>query len=109
LKGSRPSQRKQARFWNEVEGETSDLIQHTAPRPDEIENAPEQQEAPTPRVARPKRASASGPRKVKTVKTARADEPKPRSAKVARKNAQGPRKPVSRPSQRGYKWPAAGE
>lgn len=109
LHGSRPSQRKQARFWNEVENETSSLIEHTSAHPEQEVSEPAPQAAPVRRAARPPKAGASGPQKVKTVKTARADDVKPRSAKVARKNAQGPRKPVTRPSRRGYKWPTAGE
>ena len=113
LKGSRPSQRKQAQFWHGVEGETSDLLsnvstpQESGEAPAETEEVP--QVRPTARPARPRKPSASGARKVKTVKTVRADDAKPHSAKVARKNAQGPQKPVTRPSRRGYKWPAAGE
>jgi hypothetical protein len=111
LKGSRPSQRKQARFWNEVEEESSSLISHS-PYSEQAENAsaPPPQRAPAPRATGPKRGNASEAPRVKRVKTERAEDAKPHSAKVARKNAQGARhKNVSRPSRRGYKWPAAGE
>jgi hypothetical protein len=46
------------------------------------------------------------------VKTARADKPKAQTnkGKAGKKKARsGPQKTVIYPSQRGYKWPAAGE
>ena len=114
LKGPRPVQRKQARFWNEVEGETGELLSHasTPPTPEEgslPQDQPVEPKKAAPRAARPKKPGESRVRTVKTVKTARAEGAKPYSDKVARKNARGPQKPVTRPSQRGYKWPAAGE
>ena len=113
LKGSRPSQRKQAQFWSGVEGETSGLLSNVS-TPQENGEAQVEAEAvpqvrPTARPARPRKPSASGVRKVKTVKTVRADDAKPHSAKVARKNTQGAPRSATRPSRRGYKWPTAGE
>ena len=114
LKGPRPAQRKEARFWNGVEGETSELLAKVAP-PQTPEESPLPQEQPveekkTPtRAARPKKPGESRTRKVKTVKSVRSEDAKPLSAKVARKNARGPQQPVTRPSRRGYKWPTAGE
>lgn len=117
LKGSRPSQRKQARFWNDVEEETSTLLPQPSKHVEnsEPEGPPVSQAmpAPTTRPVRSTRSRAqtdSKPRKVKTVKTARAEDTGPRGekAKAAKKKAHG-QGPVIRPSQRGYKWPAAGE
>ena len=114
LKGSRPSQRKQARFWNGVEGESQTLLSNDPTVSGKEESLTPQPEAaettkPASRAARPKRPGESRAHKVKTVKTARAEGAKPHTDKVARKNARGPQKPVTRPSQRGYKWPTAGE
>lgn len=107
LKGSRPQQRKQARFWTEVEEESTGLI---PPAPThEPETEPITQEKPT-RPARPRKQPESKERKVKTVKTtrARAGAPKADKAKTGKKRS-GPQGPVIRPSQRGYKWPTTGE
>jgi hypothetical protein len=114
LKGPRPVQRKEARFWNGVEGETSELLSNvsTSQTPEEQplpQEQPGAQKRPPTRAARPKKPGESRAHKVKTVKTARADGAKPFSDKVARKNARGPQQPVTRPSRRGYKWPTAGE
>lgn len=110
LKGSRPSQRRQAAFWNDVEDKTSELLSQVSAPPEHDEAPAEAEPAePAPKAARPRKPGTSGVRKVKTVKTTRAEDAKPRTAKVARKNAQGPQKPVTRPSRRGYKWPASGE
>jgi hypothetical protein len=108
LKGSRPAQRKQARFWNDVEDQTSALLANVA-SPAAAESLPQDQPAARKPAARPKKPGQSRARKMKTVKTARAESPRPQSEKVARKNAHKPPKPVIRPSQRGYKWPDAGE
>ncbi|HEY0753401.1 MAG TPA: hypothetical protein VGD98_05515 [Ktedonobacteraceae bacterium] len=115
LKGSRPSQNKQANFWNGVEEQTGELLANAPTLNKAPEAAPEGdqvsvQETAAPRIARPQKPGASRIRKVKTVKTTRAENEKPRTAKVARKNAQSPQKPpVTRPSRRGYKWPAVEE
>ncbi|HEX7735915.1 MAG TPA: hypothetical protein VF458_13695, partial [Ktedonobacteraceae bacterium] len=111
LKGSRPAQRKQARFWNDVEGQTSELLSQIADEPQEGSAEPLPHDpastpaAPARKPARPKKPGESRIRKVKTVKTTHAEESKSRTAKVARKNTQGPRKQTTRPSQRGYQWP----
>jgi len=114
LKGSRPSQRKQATFWSGVEGQTSELLANVSTPQEDAEQADAQEQevppkAPATRPARPRKPGESRVRTVKTVKTARAEDAKPHTDKVARKNARGPQKPVTRPSRRGYKWPAAGE
>jgi len=117
LKGSRPAQRRAARFWTEVEDETQALLSHTPALPEQEEPPapPTAQEvlAPrAPRPARPRKQPASQTGKVKMVKTARADKPKAQTSegKAGKKKARGgPQKTVIYPSQRGYKWPAAGE
>lgn len=114
LKGSRPAQRKAAHFWTEVENETQALLSHTPALPEQEEPmAPfTVREVPAPRSARPRKQPASPTRKVKMVKTTRADGPKAHTSKekAGKKKARGgPQKTVIYPSQRGYKWPAAGE
>ena len=112
LKGSRPAQRKQARFWTGVEEETTSLMQQI-PETQEIQEPvelPTIQEEPAAKTPRPRKRPESAARKVKTVKTARAEDTAPRAekGKVGKKKAHGPQGPVTRPSQRGYKWPTAG-
>ncbi len=117
LKGPRPAQRKAARFWTDVENETQALLSHTPSPPEQEEPMapPARQEIPapqSPRPARPRKQPESQPRKVKMVKTTRASEQKPRDGKAKggkTKAGGGPHNPVIYPSQRGYKWPAAGE
>lgn len=107
LKGSRPQQREQARFWNEVEEETENLM----PR---IPVAPKKrkQETTANRPARLiKQPGSSKAHKIKRVKTARARDGASRAekAKTGKKKADGTPGSVIRPFQRGYKWPATGE
>lgn len=113
IKGSRPWQRKQAQFWTEVEEESNALLPSSSALPDQSEQAtpPKAQEAPAAKPARTRKQPASQTRKVKTVKTTRASKAEPRNAKAkaGKKKAGGPQGPVMRPSQRGFKWPAAGE
>lgn len=117
LKGPRPVQRKAAHFWTNVEDETQALLSHTPASPEQEEPMapPAVQEIPasrSPRPARSRKQPESQARKVKMVKTTRASEQKPRDgqAKTGKKKARGgPQKTVIYPSQRGYKWPAAGE
>ena len=62
LKGSRVSQRKQAGFWNGVEGQTSELLPNVSPTQEHagpsLEAVP--QERPTTRPARPKNLVRAG-------------------------------------------------
>jgi len=114
LKGSRPAQRKAARFWTEVENETQALLSHSPVPPEQEKPSapPTAQKGPAPRQAQPRKQAASQTRKVKMVKTARTDKPKAPTSKgkAGRKKAHdGPPNTVIYPSQRGYKWPAAGE
>jgi hypothetical protein len=97
LKGPRPAQRQQAEFWSEVNQSASEI----APPP----------QAPTERpAARPRRFPAAQGKTVRTVKTgttARAGGSAARREKKPRHSVSGG--PVPRPSQKGFKWPTAGE
>jgi hypothetical protein len=97
LKGSRPQQRKQARFWTEIIDDTEELLQtvqepETAQEPtiSEVANIQPQKNArkkrATPSEQSGKRATSAGPSK--------------KNAGAAKPHAAGPR-----PSQRGFKWP----
>lgn len=125
LKGSRPDQRKQARFWAEVEEETGALLSRTPTSPEDSElpvsedDAPlmlsTPQETPEPKPAKPRtrKQAAKKASSVKTVRTTRATSAEAREGqeKPAPKKTRtrAPQGPATRPSQRGYKWPAAGE
>lgn len=109
LKGSRPSQRKQARFWNGVEEETQVLLPHTPAPSEQTQPAeppvPAAQEVQTAKPARSRKKETV--HKVKTVKTAHATETgsKAGRGKAQKKSASGQQGPVIRPSSKGYKWP----
>lgn len=117
LKGSRPAQRKQARFWNGVEEEASTLMSHT-PTPETTAQEPEpitpDEPAAKPAELRKPRATAK-PKAVRTVKTnydrgtGGMKSLHGSKAKALKKRTQGPAGPGTRPSQRGYKWPTSGE
>lgn len=111
LKGSRPSQRKQARFWTGVEEETSSLMPQIPPAREiqEPVEQPDIQEKPAAKTPRSRKQPESAARKVKTVRTSRAGDAAPRAekGKAGKKKTRGPQGPVTRPSQRGYKWPTA--
>lgn len=111
LKGSRPSQRKQAAFWNEVEEEAEMLRpqQSTSVSQERFEQKLEVLPPEKARSGKPARPHKEAP-KVKTVKTARADKakapPKTTKTRSPRKAAgSGSSGPTMRPSQRGFKWP----
>jgi hypothetical protein len=113
LKGSRPEQRKQARFWNDVTSEAATLMSRptNAPPVEKAQPSVEEPASKTPAPARPVRKRPEGKtRIVKTVQTSHSGEAGPRSAKVRRpgkKKAAGrPVGPVPRPSQRGFQWPS---
>lgn len=111
IKGSRPQQRKEARFWTNINEGTEALLQHTQPSDDEdgeqelpieaeniigIETAPEAPRREVRRVAKPVAA-----------KTDRhATSASARRRKVAPSKDAPAAARVPRPSQRGFKWPA---
>ena len=115
VKGSRPAQRKQARFWTEVEEEAGNLLPFSPAHSLQHEQATQEAPGPQPKPTKTRKQPASRAHEVKTVQTTRAGKVGPRhaKAKVARKKAgtsdAGGQKSVLRPSQRGFKWPAAGE
>jgi hypothetical protein len=117
LKGSRPSQRKQARFWEDVTSDTKTLLPQ---EPEVLETSAQPKQAPEPttqnqpeiRPTKPPRKRPEGKVKaVKTVKTVRTRDAgsKASKGKPKKKRAPDTQGPVMRPSQRGFKWPAAGE
>ncbi len=113
LKGSRPEQRKQARFWTDVTSEAATLV----PKPRPAKATPSEQ-PPVPaaetasETVQPAHKGPNGTtRVVRTVKTSRSGQASSRAAKVARRSGKKkatdkPAGPILRPSQRGFKWPA---
>jgi hypothetical protein len=118
LKGSRPSQRKQARFWSEVAEETSALIDHTSTTSNQAEaetKADAAEDVHVEKPARPKTRPTAKPKVVKTVKmthdrgTGGMKSIHGSKAKSLKRKTQGPQVPGTRPSKRGYKWPTSSE
>lgn len=99
LKGSRPSQRRQAQFWTNVNDEADQLIPHTNDDADELAEKP-QTEAPQilpfRRTLPPTQATRSTGRRERSASLERRTK-----TKKPRSSSNGPR-----PSQRGYKWPS---
>ena len=108
LKGSRPSQRTQERFWNQVAEETDTLIPQPPQPPQEQSQTTRQPEKSGTRPARSRPASARRTRPAKTVQTTHSDDQEEGQV-IRKKKARGPQGPVTRPSKRGYKWPTTGE
>lgn len=113
LKGSRPSQRKQAHFWNGIEAEASTLMPVPEVPAQVAKPAPSKE--PVEKPAKPKTPPTAKP---KALKTTRADYSRGTGgmksihgskARALKKKRQGPQGPGTRPSQRGYKWPTPGE
>ena len=105
LKGSRPAQRKNARFWKDVTHDTEELLSPIETSSDQVttNKVPGEQEKPTPAKderqrtqGHPRKASTLGRGKKGPTKKAGTKSPKPRSS--------GPK-----PSQRGFKWPTSQE
>ncbi len=131
LKGSRPSQRKQERFWNEIAEESKEVMPSDLPTPaSEQTQSPLKPAQPVQKVAieGEKKKRSSGKNKiVKTVRTARPEgrtaRPEGRTARPEGRNARPegrtarakaskrstPSEKIIHPSQRGYQWPTAGE
>jgi len=120
IKGSRPAQRKQASFWNDVEAEAEALRNQKAETLDQAysEQTPEvlsPNESEESKPPRSRKTTTGKTRTVKTVKTARADKTNPGAkvskARASKKKADVPKHtgPVMRPSRRGFKWPSARE
>jgi hypothetical protein len=96
IKGPRPIQRKEARFWSEVADDTEGLIGHIPAENKEVDEAqsvevdgatPDTEDKPS---KKPRARSASA-----TVRSRKTGE--------AKEKTRGPKGP--RPSQRGFKWP----
>lgn len=108
FKSSPAPQRKAARFWTDVEEETTSLLTHSPAEPEEAARPSTAPPTPAPEVSRPRKQPEDQAGKVKMVKTTRASNQEDGKAKASKKKAQ-PRGPVIYPSQRGYKWPASGQ
>jgi hypothetical protein len=106
FKDSQPAQEKSARFWNDIEEETTSLLSHPSAEPAEAARPASEQPDPRPTTPRKQPENQSG--KVKMVKTTHAQNPEDGKVKASKKKMPA-RGPVIYPSQRGYKWPAAGE
>lgn len=109
LKGSRPSQRKQARFWNTVAEDSHALLDHTSTASHSPTPTPPEVLEETPAQPSPKTRPAAKSKTVRTVKlthsrgTGGMKSLHGSKAKALKRKSQGP--VVTRPSQRGYKWP----
>ncbi len=90
LKGTRKEQREKAAFWNEVEQESETMLPHL-PEPYHASREDKKTQPAKPSKKAGNRAESKAPREKKT-----------RSKKQ-------PPPPVTRPSQRGYKWPTREE
>ena len=118
LKGSRPSQRNQARFWNDVAEETSSLMSHTpmdSETAEQVEKPAAAEEIHIEKPVRPRKLPTAKPKAVRTVKTTfdrgtgGMKSLHGSKAKALKRKTSGPQEPSTRPSRRGYKWPAPGE
>ncbi|HZO75170.1 MAG TPA: hypothetical protein VFB60_23380 [Ktedonobacteraceae bacterium] len=111
IKGSRPQQRKEARFWTNINEDTEALLQRAQPSedvngeqelPDEAENIASietEQEAPRRKVRR-----EAKPASTKADRRAASTSARRRKAAPSSKDALATTR-VPRPSQRGFKWP----
>jgi hypothetical protein len=90
LKGTRKEQREKAAFWNEVEQESETMLPHL-PEPYHASREDKKTQPAKPSKKAGNRVESKAPREKKT-----------RSKKQ-------PPPPVTRPSQRGYKWPTREE
>lgn len=106
FKGSRPGQEDAGRFWHDIEDETASLLDHPPVEPAETARPVSEQLAPRPHTPQALPEGQTG--KVKMVKTTHARTQDHGKAKTSKKKPSA-RGPVMYPSQRGYKWPAAGE
>ncbi len=118
LKGSRPAQRKQARFWNDVAEETSTLMNRTpadSETTEQMEQPAAAEETQVEQPARPRKLPTAKPKAVRTVKTTLArgtggmKSLHGSKAKALKRKTSAPEGPNTRPSKRGYKWPTPGE
>lgn len=99
LKGSRPAQRRGARFWTGVNEDADELLQHI--QEPEQNAAPRQSEELTQKTRqKPGRKKAVEPKKPRT--RLAADDATTKKAKT-RTRTSGPTKP----SKSGFKWPTA--
>ncbi|MEO7019041.1 MAG: hypothetical protein ABI234_02700 [Ktedonobacteraceae bacterium] len=117
IKGSRPSQRKQARFWNGVAEETSNLLANTPPTLETPEQMSEPITSEDVQVEKPVRPRKSPTGKTKAVRTMSTTHDRGTGGmksihgskvKALKRKTSSPQVPGTRPSRRGYKWPAPG-
>jgi hypothetical protein len=96
LKGPRPAQRKNARFWSEVTEDTNALLPQT---PAEAEKQVELAEQPEVNLQQPDTTTTRKPRRPMGGTTARGKKAGARESRAKGSSD------VPRPSQRGFKWP----
>ncbi|BCL83484.1 hypothetical protein ccbrp13_59490 [Ktedonobacteria bacterium brp13] len=99
IKGSRPEQRKQARFWTDVNSETNQLVQRED-KPKEIVPPPTVTHEESVQTApfRPTNRPSSAAGRTRRRQSSASEE---RRAKIKKPRSTG----GPRPSQRGFKWP----
>lgn len=107
IKGSRPQQRQEARFWTDINEDTDSLLQHVQ-RPD-VEDRAQQPTDEAERIIGIETANDTPRRQAKSAaakseKRATGASARRRKAAPSTKVASATRTP--KPSQRGFKWPA---
>jgi hypothetical protein len=93
LKGSRPAQRKNARFWTDINQDTNSLIPNSYPSQEEFETAELAANDNEASYAPQQRGRGRKQNRPTTSATAR-------NAKVKKPRSMGPK-----PSKKGFKWP----
>jgi hypothetical protein len=99
IKGPRPAQRKEAKYWTDVAQDTEALVSHihVVPTEEKVEAVEHQQEDTTSREVMPVAQQATPTKLRKRVASAATRQKK---VSVAKTRSSGPK-----PSQRGFKWP----
>jgi hypothetical protein len=105
IKGSRPAQRQNARFWTEINEDTEQIIQQVQEIP-EVNNNEHKQAVEEPAQIESVSLKEDGSPSVK-----KPAGRKPASAVRREKRTKGtekkPRSTGPKPSQRGFKWPTS--
>ena len=100
LKGPRPAQRKNARFWTEVGDHTDELVQQVHTEPETTE-----QPADGELEAGQKQPKARATRKIQ--KSAEGTPAREKKAGTKKRAASSTSSNAPRPSRRGFKWPTS--
>ncbi len=109
LKGSRPTQRRKAQFWNEITKDTEGLVEQVHPAPHPADEAHQEVKAlPLEGESNGEPSAHTGPaaQEDQAQDTDGAQQTRPASSPAQKKkSALKGRTNVMRPSQRGFKWP----